>query len=99
MLLPYLSEKLNKARPTDVLCDSVEGVEFLDKVIAIDQSAIGRTPRSNPATYTGVFSLIEICLPPRLTQRNVGILRGGSVSMSKEAVASIATATEYCVFP
>lgn len=59
VLLPYLSEKLNRARPNDVDCDKIEGVEELDKVIAIDQSAIGRTPRSNPATYTGVFSLIR----------------------------------------
>ncbi|MGN1066502.1 MAG: excinuclease ABC subunit UvrA, partial [Candidatus Fimimonas sp.] len=59
ILLPYLAEKLNRARPTDVECDRIEGVEVLDKVIAIDQSAIGRTPRSNPATYTGVFSLIR----------------------------------------
>ena len=59
ILLPYLAEKLNRARPTNVECDSIEGVEVLDKVIAIDQSAIGRTPRSNPATYTGVFSLIR----------------------------------------
>lgn len=59
VLLPYLSEKLNRARPTDVACESISGIEQLDKVIAIDQSAIGRTPRSNPATYTGVFSLIR----------------------------------------
>lgn len=59
VLLPVLAEKLNRARPQDVLCDSIEGIEFLDKVIAIDQSAIGRTPRSNPATYTGVFTAIR----------------------------------------
>ncbi|MGN1040853.1 MAG: hypothetical protein ACI4QL_05440, partial [Candidatus Fimimonas sp.] len=43
ILLPYLAEKLNRARPTDVECDGIKGVEVLDKVIAIDQSAIGRT--------------------------------------------------------
>lgn len=59
VLLPYLEEKLNRARPNDVACDSVEGAEALDKVISIDQSAIGRTPRSNPATYTGVFTQIR----------------------------------------
>ncbi len=59
VLLPYLSEKLNKAKPQEVMCDEIQGVEFLDKVIAIDQSAIGRTPRSNPATYTGVFTMIR----------------------------------------
>ncbi|MCM1289183.1 MAG: excinuclease ABC subunit UvrA [Corallococcus sp.] len=59
VLLPYLAEKLNRARPTDVACDGICGIGHLDKVIAIDQSAIGRTPRSNPATYTGVFTLIR----------------------------------------
>lgn len=59
VLLPYLSEKLNRSRAEDIACDSISGVEYLDKVIAIDQSAIGRTPRSNPATYTGVFGLIR----------------------------------------
>lgn len=56
LLLPYLSEKLNYARPKKIDCDTIEGVENLDKVIAIDQSPIGRTPRSNPATYTGLFT-------------------------------------------
>ena len=59
VLLPYLAEKLNRTRPAEVLCDEICGTQYLDKVIAIDQSAIGRTPRSNPATYTGVFSAIR----------------------------------------
>ncbi len=59
ILNPYLSEKLNGARHTAVECDSVEGLEHLDKVINIDQSPIGRTPRSNPATYTGMFTAIR----------------------------------------
>lgn len=59
VLLPYLEEKLNRAKPTTVMCDKIEGLEHLDKVISIDQSAIGRTPRSNPATYTGVFTMIR----------------------------------------
>ena len=41
--------------------DSIEGMEHLDKVVNVDQSPIGRTPRSNPATYTGVFSDIRRC--------------------------------------
>ncbi len=51
--------KLNRARCIPGACRSVEGIENLDKVINIDQSPIGRTPRSNPATYTGVFDLIR----------------------------------------
>ena len=59
ILYPALAAKLNGARETDVECDGVDGVENLDKVIRIDQSPIGRTPRSNPATYTGVFTAIR----------------------------------------
>lgn len=58
-LYPYLAAKLNRAFATEVNCDSIEGIESLDKVINIDQSPIGRTPRSNPATYTGAFSFIR----------------------------------------
>ena len=51
--------KLNHARTRPGACDFVEGMEYLDKVIDIDQSPIGRTPRSNPATYTGLFNDIR----------------------------------------
>ena len=54
-----LAKKLNRARTIAGRHDDIEGVEQLDKIIAIDQSPIGRTPRSNPATYTGVFDLIR----------------------------------------
>lgn len=54
-----LANKLNRARLIPGQCDGIDGVEQLDKVIDIDQSPIGRTPRSNPATYTGVFDLIR----------------------------------------
>ncbi|MFG6394212.1 MAG: excinuclease ABC subunit UvrA [Lachnospiraceae bacterium] len=59
ILYKYLAKKLNHARYIPGLCKSVEGIENLDKVINIDQSPIGRTPRSNPATYTGVFDMIR----------------------------------------
>lgn len=60
ILYPELGAKLNGARKLVTgKCDGIEGVEHFDKVIAIDQSPIGRTPRSNPATYTGVFGAIR----------------------------------------
>ncbi len=54
-----LSAKLNHARTRPGACKGIEGLEHLDKVINIDQSPIGRTPRSNPATYTGLFNDIR----------------------------------------
>ena len=54
-----LLNRLNHARTRPGKCDCVEGTEHLDKVIDIDQSPIGRTPRSNPATYTGLFNDIR----------------------------------------
>ena len=54
-----LLSKLNHARTRPGACRCVEGIEYLDKVIDIDQSPIGRTPRSNPATYTGLFNDIR----------------------------------------
>ena len=59
ILYKTLARKLNRARILPGKCKAVEGIEELDKVIAIDQSPIGRTPRSNPATYTGVFDQIR----------------------------------------
>jgi len=58
-LVPFLSYKLNGARKQRVKCESITGYGNLDKIIVIDQSPIGRTPRSNPATYIGVFDLIR----------------------------------------
>ncbi len=59
ILYPVLAKKLNRAVTYPGDHDRVEGSEHLDKIIAIDQSPIGRTPRSNPATYTGLFSDIR----------------------------------------
>ncbi|MBO5409458.1 MAG: excinuclease ABC subunit UvrA [Clostridia bacterium] len=59
ILYQELFHHLNGGKSRGGLHDAIEGMEHLDKVIAIDQSPIGRTPRSNPATYTGVFSLIR----------------------------------------
>ncbi|MCI8509392.1 MAG: excinuclease ABC subunit UvrA [Lachnospiraceae bacterium] len=59
ILYKHLAKELNRARMKAGEHDSIEGLEQLDKVINIDQSPIGRTPRSNPATYTGVFDMIR----------------------------------------
>lgn len=59
ILYKALARKLNRAHTIAGKYREIEGVEQLDKVIAIDQSPIGRTPRSNPATYTGVFDMIR----------------------------------------
>ena len=58
-LFKTASLRLNGARQTPAPCDEVKGLELLDKIIDIDQRAIGRTPRSNPATYTGAFTPIR----------------------------------------
>jgi len=59
ILAKELSARLHRAHVVPGTHDNIEGIEQLDKVIVIDQSAIGRTPRSNPATYTGVFTPIR----------------------------------------
>lgn len=59
ILYPALSNKIMRTRIPEGNAERVDGIENIDKVICIDQSPIGRTPRSNPATYTGVFSQIR----------------------------------------
>ncbi len=59
IIYPYLANTLNGARLPQGKFGGIEGLEHFDKVIAIDQQPIGRTPRSNPATYTGVFTMIR----------------------------------------
>ncbi|MEE5991641.1 MAG: excinuclease ABC subunit UvrA [Oscillospiraceae bacterium] len=59
ILYKHLSATLNRARVKGGDCKEIKGTKYLDKVICIDQSPIGRTPRSNPATYTGVFTEIR----------------------------------------
>ena len=72
ILYNALAAKLNSARLRASEHDSIEGIEYTDKVINIDQSPIGRTPRSNPATYTGVFDFIR----ELFSQTNEAKLRG-----------------------
>ena len=59
IIYPYLANNLNRARQILGNAEKFEGLEYFDKIIAIDQQPIGRTPRSNPATYTGVFTAIR----------------------------------------
>lgn len=59
ILYKSLAKKLNRARTIPGKHEKIEGAEYLDKIIDIDQSPIGRTPRSNPATYIGVFDMIR----------------------------------------
>ena len=58
-LYPILSQYFYRSLQEPLAYDSIEGIDYIDKVIAVDQSPIGRTPRSNPATYTGVFTDIR----------------------------------------
>ena len=58
-LYPILSQHFYRSLKTPLPYDTIEGIDLIDKVIAVDQSPIGRTPRSNPATYTGVFTDIR----------------------------------------
>ena len=58
-LYRYLAQHLYRVNCGDLQCKSIQGLEHIDKVIDIDQSPIGKTPRSNPATYTGIFSLVR----------------------------------------
>ncbi len=58
-LRPILSQKLYRSLDQPLAYDTIEGLEYIDKLVVVDQSPIGRTPRSNPATYSGVFSDIR----------------------------------------
>ena len=76
-LLPLSSFILNKSKLTkEVKCQKIDGLEKLHKVINIDQSPIGRTPRSNPATYTGLFSHIRDLLSQTVEARSRGYKPG-----------------------
>ena len=59
VLYKYLARELNGSNEKPGKCEKIKGIENIDKIINIDQSPIGRTPRSNPATYTGVFDVIR----------------------------------------
>ena len=76
ILHKYLARKLNRAHTIPGKCKGITGIEKLDKVICIDQSPIGRTPRSNPATYTGVFDMIRDLFASTEDARSMGYAKG-----------------------
>ena len=76
ILYKSLARDLNRARIKPGNCDGVEGLEQLDKIINIDQSPIGRSPRSNPATYTGVFDLIRDLFAETKDAKAMGYKKG-----------------------
>ena len=76
ILYKHLAKKLNRARTIPGKHKGIKGVEQLDKVIAIDQSPIGRTPRSNPATYTGVFDQIRDLFAATADAKTKGYSKG-----------------------
>ncbi|SFV86333.1 Excinuclease ABC subunit A [hydrothermal vent metagenome] len=75
-LYSLAARELNRAQTTPAPHTSVEGLGYFDKVVNIDQSPIGRTPRSNPATYTGVFSLVRDLFSQTLEARSRGYKSG-----------------------
>lgn len=76
IILPILAGALNRAHLPAGKSGKAEGVEYFDKVIAIDQSPIGRTPRSNPATYTGVFTSIRELFAATADAKTMGFKSG-----------------------
>ena len=76
ILYKRLARDLNRARTIPGKHKSIEGIDKLDKIIAIDQSPIGRTPRSNPATYTGAFDLIRDLFATTKDARERGYSKG-----------------------
>jgi excinuclease ABC subunit A len=75
-LYALAARDLNRAQTTPAEFDTVTGLEYFDKIVNIDQSPIGRTPRSNPATYTGIFSLVRDLFSQTLEARSRGYKAG-----------------------
>jgi excinuclease ABC subunit A len=75
-LYALAARDLNRAQTTPADFDRVEGLQHIDKIVSIDQGPIGRTPRSNPATYTGIFSLVRELFSQTLESRSRGYKAG-----------------------
>ena len=102
ILYKRLARDLNRARVIPGKHDDILGIDQLDKVINIDQSPIGRTPRSNPATYTGVFDQIRDLFAATADAKAKGYKKAVSVLMSRADGARPAAVTESsrsrCIF-
>ena len=76
VLYKYLARELNGSNEKPGKCEKIKGIENIDKIINIDQSPIGRTPRSNPATYTGVFDVIRELFVEKKKKKMRGYQKG-----------------------
>ena len=86
ILYKHLAKSLNRARCIAGDHDGIDGIEQLDKVINIDQSPIGRTPRSNPATYTGVFDMIRDLFATTKDAKERGYTKGEGKRYNRETL-------------
>ena len=86
-LRPVLSEKFYRSTETPLPYESLEGIENIDKMVVVDQSPLGRTPRSNPATYTGIFTDIRKFLKNYRNPRSGAMLPDASPLIFREDVA------------
>ena len=91
--VPRARAELYRAADEPGAHTAIDGIDHIDKVIQIDQSPIGRTPRSNPATYTGLFTFIRELFAMLPDARRAATGRAGSRSTSKAAAARRARAT------
>ena len=93
ILYRALASMLHRAQDRPGAHDRIEGAQHLDKVIDIDQSPIGRTPRSNPATYTGVFTLIRTLLRAHVGRAGARLPAGPLLASTSRAAAPATSTT------
>ncbi len=93
VLYKAVANRLHRARQRPGAHRAIHGLEQLDKIIAVDQSPIGRTPRSNPATYTGLFDVIRDLFSKTQEARARGYKPGRFTSTSRAGAARCAAAT------